>query len=421
MSLFNRPVWAKSQTSNLDEDASETSLFSHSARSYSDIVAEKERKRRARLEKSKAREKRRGSGKREIKEERDGAGSPKKRRITLEDGEALLNSVGLARAPSPGLLGEDEDSAGDGMEHLPVRRSPRINTRVYIEDPRMAKKCNKSTEVVDTGSSDHEEDFVVNTAPLPPAEPAEEESDDEFAELARRARLQRQQKDAKDKKSRTPDVAVYSPSPGVCAADTGQRSLPTPLPDPTIQLFVTSRIPNTNPLIVHRKLSQRIQEIRQVWCTKQGFSEEFSKDVFFVHRMRRVYDVTTCRSLGLEVDSLGNVVMKGTEGKDGVEKVHLEAVTNELFEQLKAEKARETKRRSGDLPPEESAEAGAIDGEDETQHPRGESLIRLLLKAKGKEDFKLKVKPVSDPSGVREQLRPDACVDDTIFQDHNCL
>ena len=93
----------------------------------------------------------------------------------------------------------------------------------------------------------------------------------------------------------------------------------------------------------------------------------------------------------MEVDSFGNVTLKGSEGKEDVDKVHLEAVNDIVFRQIKAEKAQES-RRHGD---EASADAGGEDDLGTIEQPQEESFIRLLLKAKDKDDFKLKVKPVS--------------------------
>ena len=397
MSLFNRPTWAKSQTSELDE--SETNLFSHSDRSYQDIVAEQERKKREKLERQKAKEERRGSGKHKIKDEFAEDGTVKRRRITAEDGEALLSSVGLWSTLDSGVNGQD-DGFGTDLVDGPVRRSPRLNRHVNRVSPRKPKKRDRTAEAIDLGDSDDANDVTITKITSHEAEAIEEESDEEFAELARRARQERPRSELREKNSRTPDVAVNAPSPGSDALDTGQRSLPTPPPDPIVQIFKASRIPNTNPLIVHRRLSQRIQEIRTAWCEKQGFPRESYDDIFFVHRMRRVYDVTTCKSLGLDVDAFGNLTMKGAEGKDGVEKVHLEAVTEDIFQQMKDEKAQEAKKRSGELRADEFTEAGAADNELVMQQPKEESLIRIVLKAKDRADFKLKVKSVSCPMVV---------------------
>ncbi|KAK3710286.1 hypothetical protein LTR37_010352 [Vermiconidia calcicola] len=434
MSLFNRPAWAKSQTSEVDE--SEENIFSHSNRSYRDIVAEQERKKKVKLERKKAKEERRSSGKRVKDEPSDG--SNKRRRISAKDGEELLSLAGMSSADA----GAKEDLTVEFEEaDEPVRRSPRINRHVNRSPSQTTNQQSRSTQVVELGDSDEEEKKpVYATAPTEAVE-IHDESDEEFAEFARRARLDRQRRQVLDKKSHTTDIGVHSPSPAPSAIDTGQRSMPTPPPDPVVSLLISSPIPDTNPLIVQRKLSQRIQEIRIAWCEKQHFSGEFTKDVFLIHRMRKIYDVTTCKSLGLEVDSWGNIVMKGSEGREGVEKVHLEAVTDDIFREMKAERARESKRRSGELPPEEDAGVGAANG-GETIQPPEEILIRVVLKAKGKKDFKLKVRPTTPFSKLiaayrktfqldsgqsvslefdGERLNPDDEVQSTEISDMDCL
>ncbi len=399
MSLFNRPAWAKTQSNDNDEPDSASNIFSHADRSFRDIVAEQARKKKEKAERKKVKEERRSSGKREhdeVKPERDLHGSPKRRRITLQDGEKLLKSVGLS--PRAAMSGEDAWQPVLIDDEEPVRRSPRINRHFNAQSP---SKALRGSQLVDLGDDDgvrgdevrHEDEIIYDP---PPAEPVEiaEESDDEFAELARKARQARKQKEVNHKKSETPDIAGRSTSPGVEPPDTGYSSLPTPPPDPAVEILVTSPLPNTKPLIVHRKLSQSVQVIRKVWCNKQGFSEEMTRDVFLIHRMRKIYDATTCRSLGLDVDSFGNIVMKGEEGVEGAAKVHLLAVTEEIYQELKDEKARGVKRQSSELPSEEELEAEAAAEQAAAPEEPKEPQIRLTLKARGRKDFKLKVKPV---------------------------
>lgn len=378
MSLFNRPAWAKQQlSSDKDKDQPEANIFSHS-HSYQDIVAEQEKRKKEKAEKKKAKAERRSSGKREVKEEPTGEITPKRRRITGEESEKLLKRVGL---PARLELSDDE---GPAMEHTPRRRSPRKQG-----NDTQAGKSSAPAAVIDLGGSS-EEDNHIDSETMPEAsrtqaaetvEEVQDESEDEFAELARKARQQRQQ--SNNRSSHTPGVA--SPSPGVGSVNDHNHDRP---PDPVIQLFITSPLPGTNPLIVHRKLSQSIGAIRQAWCQKQAFSKEFADRVFFIHRMRRVYDVTTCRSLGLEADQFGNVTMRGAEGREGVEKVLVEAVTDEIFQQMKEQKDKDAQSKAG-MPVIEEQEDAAEEA------AQKESTIRVTLKAKGQADFKLKVKPVS--------------------------
>lgn len=401
MSLFNRPKWASSQIDSVDD--SESNLFSHSDRSFRDIVAEQERKKQAKLKKKKVKEERRASAKHKVKDDFVVESSSKRRRLSLEDDdEAEVNPVHLSTEHNAPSNNANNDHIENDLGR--IRRSPRTNRRVdrvVYEKPQKHEKSQKlasSTDVIELGDSEGEDQGIANGLSRLEPSRVDNESDDEFAELARKARQRREQKE-KNVHSQTPDVEERPQSQSQGPEHLRARGLPTPPPDPTIQLFISSPIPDTTPLIVHRKLSQRIQEIRQAWCGKQGFSKEFTNEVFFIHRMRRVYDVTTCRSLGLETDADGNVVLKGAEGTEGVDRVHLVAVTDELFQQLKDEKARESQKRAGDPNSEAQEATGGGSDPAETQQ-KEEQFVRLLLKAKGKPDFKLKVKPVSSSTHI---------------------
>ena len=70
--------------------------------------------------------------------------------------------------------------------------------------------------------------------------------------------------------------------------------------------------------------------------------------------------------------------------------MHLEAVTDELFQWLKEERAKEPQDGSHD----QAAEDDGDDGESLAAQPEA-SLIRLVIKGRDMADFKLKVKPVS--------------------------
>ena len=388
MSLFNRPAWAKSNKTEDNEDE-EKNIFSHSG-SFRDIVAEQERRKKEKSERKKVKQERRSSGKHKREKDEEEDAVAKKRRITLEDGEKLLRSVGLSADVASGLDVEEDDLEGEVMQ--PVRRSPRKNRdglRDSVGQMKMGLRSRPEVVEIDEGSDDEDETVVQQIQTRESDE--ESESDEEFAELKRRARLQRQEKELDTRRSGTSDTRARSS--GACAEDTGDYRLPTPPDEPVVQFFISSPIPNTKDLIVQRKLSQGLQDVRKAWCKKQNLPPETWPNVFFIHRTRRLYNVNTCKSIGLEVDAFGNLTMKGADGKEGVEKVHLQAVTQEIFEAILAEKDLQAKQRSGELPLDEQADSGA--GDDAL---KPEPLIRITLVAKGQEDLKLKLKPVCLPS-----------------------
>ncbi|TKA80376.1 hypothetical protein B0A55_01900 [Friedmanniomyces simplex] len=404
MSLFNRPAWATTQDAGAE--ASSENIFSHSKQSYAEIMAEERRAKKAREQKlrmKQERKERRSSAKREAEVEVEdskakGRASPKRRRITLEEGDDLLGSVGLPL----GLVKRRYGGEGNATDGLPVRRSPRVNKIADRDDSRCAgeRKAIRPmvVEVLDVSDQENEVQF----SHARPAEPVEQESDDEFAELIREARARNKLREESIKKSQTPDLK--SPTPGQDVAKLSRARYPTPpAPDPPVKLLISSRIEGTKPLMVFRKLSQRLQEIRHVWCDRQGFSKDFAEGVYLIHRMRRVFDVTTCRSLGLGVDAEGNVTMKGAEGAEGVDQVHLEAVTDEIYAQIKAEKDKEERIRQGVDETEEEAQAGAS----ETQAQPEEPIIRIYLTSKERRDpFKLKVKPSTPIWKIMTACRP---------------
>jgi hypothetical protein len=125
--------------------------------------------------------------------------------------------------------------------------------------------------------------------------------------------------------------------------------------------------------------------------------------VFFTYKLRKVYDVTTVRSLGIKVDSYGRIMTTGpfanTEDEHA-EKIHIEAVTDEAWQDLKDKKAArdapKPNRYLGDIAAADSRRGSAegtpaVDGEAAAEEP----LIKITLKAKGHSDIKIKVRPVS--------------------------
>lgn len=381
MSLFNRPAWASAQSTVADETAED--LFSHSTRSYRDIIADDQRRKREAIERQKGkqeRKQRRISAKREVKEEREleQAGSSKRRRITVEESEDLADEVGLAKVSS-GINGndhDDEDLYGNGdvvAKSSSPRRSPRKQ--------KTGAARNRPTTTVVELDDDSDENFPSAAAIKVVPDPIDSESDDDFAILAERARARRRLEE-EQKKMFTPDTAARSPTPGA--------NLSAP-PDPIVKLLVTSRLEGSNQLVVMRKLSQRLQEVREAYCKKQGWTPAYMDTVYLTYRGRRVYDVSTCRSLGLDVDMDGKVTMKGVDGFDDLDRVHLEAVTEGLMESLKAEKAQQEREEQQRKLREEAEEEFVV------QDPEPEVLIRIVLKAKGRADHKIKVRPVCAP------------------------
>jgi hypothetical protein len=343
MGLFNRN---KSAATDSTGDAPKD-IFSHS-QSYSEILAEQERTRKEKAEKQRRKKDGKRSSeealqpspgrvKKETPKKRSGESS-KRRRISGQDVDSLLREAGIT-----GMIEIESDHEGE-QEHIVMEDS---NTRGSspkkdVAGSRFTRSSSKATgatrggaEVIDVGDSgDEVRTNDVQGPKLSAPIEDDDESDEELAALARQRRLQRTHPSIVN-------AGSNSSTPQRGTADSPHIGLPTPpLPDPAVKILVSSRIKDTKPLMVYRKLSQNIRDIRLAWCTRQEFDPTFTDRVFLIHNMRRVYDMTTCQSLGLETDAEGNITMKGAEGKDGVDQVALEAVTDDIYNMLLDEKAK---------------------------------------------------------------------------------
>lgn len=185
------------------------------------------------------------------------------------------------------------------------------------------------------------------------------------------------QKEQEERAPLRPEEKPYEPT---------SSSLYIGPPDATVHILVTSPIDNTDPIIVKRKLNQKLRDVRIAWCSKQNFTPSQMADVILVFRGKRVFDFTLCRAIGFEVNSSGSLIpgegIYLPEDVDDEPKVHLEAVTKDILEQ------RGRERDAASMAPEDGAE-------EEEEEDKEEEVIRLTLRAKGLKEFKIKVKPVS--------------------------
>ncbi|PLB47002.1 hypothetical protein P170DRAFT_511661 [Aspergillus steynii IBT 23096] len=75
--------------------------------------------------------------------------------------------------------------------------------------------------------------------------------------------------------------------------NTGQRH-----EDSTVQILVSSNIANTKSLVIKRKMHQPLKDVRLAWCEHQNLPQELYRFVLLTWKGRRLFDVTTCKSLG---------------------------------------------------------------------------------------------------------------------------
>lgn len=397
-SLFNRPAWSRPQNIGSGEE-----IFHRSSSSYADLAAETERKRKAKLARKET----------ELaKDEIDKDGGEKRRRLSSDSSEdsdqASFHSKHHAQRASSKEekfrtrpAKPKEQKAEQRNVETTRHSSPRSISKRYenlsnaSRSPTQPKSC--ATDIIDLEDEsddasalgkDENHAIIQPEETVPPEDDDFPASDDEYAELARKAREKARTKRLED------DLVsvIKKPSSSVEPENHLRRSLsaqrpttPSAMSDPEIYILITSAIENTKPLIIKRKLSQRLKDVRITWCQHQQFTPDMASTIFLTWRGKRLFDVTSCKSLGIAVDAEGNVTTKGLEDMFGEEekKIHMEAMTEGLLEQYRKTRKRRTE------------EPGLEDEPVPAPHKPQEAQVRVILKAKGFDDFKLIVKPVS--------------------------
>lgn len=387
-SLFNKPSWSRPQALSNDTD-----LFHRSNQTYTDLASEAERARKRKLVR-KERERVRPN----VIVERAG----KKRRLS-EDEDDEDEDDGSDESSSPSSHKYLKSSPTQSKHHpVPPSRSP----QKPIHSPKSLLECYEAklaastlgqeqkqkpifSEIIDLEDEEDSsallgQESTWKSVMVKPAAPPEEDdqpySDEEFPELARQAREKARRKRLEE------DMVSTTASPR-----NGHLSLHSPMPpssqpDPVLQILITSSIDNTIPLIVSRRLSQRLKDVRLAWEKRQNFSTDLTDPVFLTWRGKRVFDVTTCKSLGITVDETGSLSTKGSSWEEEEGQIHMEAMTANILEAYK-----KAKRNEATAQEDPAAQDEAVAVQDHQVH------VRIILKAKGLNDFKLQVRPVRCP------------------------
>lgn len=314
-SLFNKPKWA---TAPATSSSSGSEFYRHSGRVYKDILAENERKRQESLEKKSKQD----------DESDESSRGVKRRRLSQEHEDG---SLGLGFSDDDGYEDDVIPSSSTRKNETSKSRS-QVSTRskgpaksptevAPVEPPSRGKASSPTkATIIDLGGEGEEEEPPTKASPVK-AQPAvvqelsdDSDSDEYVRELKRKAREKRKNQLAVDgnRASSTPDISrpasaisLKDPSHPTAAKDSPSTSTPPPpttADDPTCRILITSPIPNTNPLIIERRASQRLQEVRQYWCQRQNFTPEFTRTVFLTWRSHRLYDISTCKSLAEKAD-----------------------------------------------------------------------------------------------------------------------
>lgn len=221
-------------------------------------------------------------------------------------------------------------------------------------------------------------------------------SDEEFPELVQRARERERQKELERLKAARAFAESNQPDRGVRpAGDVFEEPNPAES-DRVIDILVTSCIEGTKPLVVRRRLNQRLKEVRLSWCDKQTlhntpFPPHLVASIFLTWNGKRLFDASTCKHLGMNVGKDGNFSSEG-EGFDAQGRLHFEAWTEDLFRayQNQPQSYQQGDQQEESQPKEEVAER-----------------IKLLLMAKDMESFRMKVKASTTVEKIAHAFRLD--------------
>ncbi|KAL6716312.1 hypothetical protein ACLMJK_005878 [Lecanora helva] len=406
-SLFNRPSWSRPKAL-IDG----TDLFHRSNQKYVDHATEQVLQRKRKLARKERERARRNDGCEERAEKRQ-------RVSAAEDDDDDDNSAsdGGSQDSTSDKEQEQHDSDTKSTNEAPSigklqtqKHSPQSLLKRY-ERAVAAKHANRNPHVSDVVDLEDEEyipeasnegaDLEILSTKLakPPLKDHEIVSDEEFPELARQAR----EKACRAQLGEEVASATPDPLPDLKEDFYDESQNPhllTPPPpisppsDPILQIFITSSLPNSVPLIVNRKLSQRLKDVRLAWIERQRFPSNMVDKVFLTWRGKRLFDVTSCRSLGISSGANGRIMAKGNDIIDHEGRIHMEAMTIELLEANKHVKSNESAQGN-----DNENEEPILTGQEEEE----EAQIKIICKAKGFPDFKLIVRPV----GCLGNLKPD--------------
>ncbi|KAK5321873.1 hypothetical protein LTR93_006111 [Exophiala xenobiotica] len=171
--------------------------------------------------------------------------------------------------------------------------------------------------------------------------------------------------------------------------------------DPQVRILIQSDIPDTKPLIVKRKASQSLKQVKEFWCKKWGLDDSMTRKVFFTWRGTRLFDSTTMRGIILKLKkdyrqqsasvSLDDGGEEEDEDKDKDKdpsegNIMLEAMTPELYEEKQRQREREQQAQTQQDEEHEEVEAA-------TPAPADDGAIVIRLVAQNLEPMQLRVRP----------------------------
>ncbi|KAF2013658.1 hypothetical protein BU24DRAFT_464417 [Aaosphaeria arxii CBS 175.79] len=383
-SFFKKAAW---QTKPKTDGEKEKDMFSHSSE-YAEILADEASRKKERREKQRREEEEKKKLKAEEERRR------KRRKVSTE--EPLSPEVGPGNFGESASGGKTRSSGHDRsslspLSPLPARNTDTLNDR-YESLTRASKTVEKQPSgVIDLSDSEPDVDDAKDTSykgssqrniPQLPSKPApsavidvdddlEEVLDPRLAELAAKARARAANR-AKESNANKTDVLGSGPQK-----------------ETVVQLLIDSELENTKPLLVKIMSNSTLEVPRKAWCRAQGFTDQVTADIFFTWNMKRLFDSTKVERCGIRIDANGWVTVEGSTDiydETNVPKIFLQAWTARALKEAKDREAREEEERK-----KAEARPALVEEPLDPEPAAQKKSYRLILKAKGKPDFKLTV------------------------------
>jgi len=300
-------------------------------------------------------------------------------------------------------------------------------------EPQPKAPAKVQTPVSDEENSDEEDEYVLELKQKARAKARLKElnTDPHHSQGSARPALEIQQRTSFSSFTETPSTFTNQHPASIPRADQEQT---------IVSILINTKIPNAKQLIVNRKVSQPMQQVRQVWCSRQNFDDEMTAKVIFTWRGRRLYDTTTSTHLLNVLKKERARQMGGLHNEDEEDpsngRIEVEAMTMDMYEQRQRRDDTETDTTR-------TIDPGTQDG---PSHDRPatppEPVYQIVMNAQGLEALTLKVRP-STPiakmmAGFKkvrnvdaekacwlvfdgERLDPDKFVKDTEIEDGDAV
>ncbi|KAI1622851.1 ubiquitin-2 like Rad60 SUMO-like-domain-containing protein [Exophiala viscosa] len=419
-SIFSKPAWAAAPAASSTSKLTEEPVFGRN-HIYEDILQAEQAKR-----EKKALKAARRAHKEDSKEESVGP-EVKKRRISYEPATKRKISADVSDVENPADRNGRRNHDGRVTRSTPQKQKALSSG---LEESPVIKHSPSKRQTSGLRVDEEDDDLEIwappeatkkhaplKAKPNPPSEDDESDEDDEYtrdlkAKAREKARLKRLGIAVEPERPKMPVPTSTTASavertrswiaeqtqtrPGSANSALSQefgRATPTSEQedDTQVKILIQSDIPNTQSLIVRRKASQSLKQVREFWCQKYGLDEAISKKVFFTWRGTRLFDSTTMRGIiqKLKLDYRQQSASVDPTGEDDDKdpsdgNILLEATTPEIYEEKLKQKQRAAIAGNGEH---------AEDEEDNSPLPVDDGAIVIQLVSPNLEPMHLRVRP----------------------------